>query len=99
MLNEYQIQNFKAFTSPEAIPLRPITLIYGPNSSGKSSLIQALLLLKQTLEEENPKKAILLTTGYFEDLGDYTDLVHCHSLDRPFSLQLEIYPEPQNFFR
>jgi AAA15 family ATPase/GTPase len=55
MLREYQLTNFKAFAGPETIPIRPITLIYGQNSSGKSSLLQSLLLLKQTLQEaENP---------------------------------------------
>ncbi|WP_353260286.1 AAA family ATPase, partial [Prochlorothrix hollandica] len=45
MLKHYEITNFKAFGKTQAIPLRPITLIYGPNSSGKSSIIQSLLLL------------------------------------------------------
>jgi len=49
MLTEYQFSNFKAFSSPAAIPIKPITLIFGANSSGKSSIFQSLLMLKQTL--------------------------------------------------
>lgn len=90
MLNEYQIRNFKAFASPEAIPIRPITLIYGPNSSGKSSIIQSLLLLKQTLEEANPDRAIVVPIGHFIDLGKYVDLSHRHILDQPLAIKFLI---------
>ena len=35
MITEYQIENFKAFGNPQTLPIRPITLIFGPNSSGR----------------------------------------------------------------
>ena len=55
MLREYRLTNFKAFGETVTIPIRPLTLIFGANSSGKSSIFQSLLLLKQTLEEaQNP---------------------------------------------
>ena len=41
------VENWKAFESGQLI-VRPITLLYGENSSGKSSLIQALLLMQQS---------------------------------------------------
>ena len=40
MLREISLENFKPFGSRQTVPLAPITLIYGPNSSGKSSLIR-----------------------------------------------------------
>ena len=50
MLSELRLRNFKAFGDKEQkAPLSKITLIYGPNSGGKSSVIQGLLLLKQSL--------------------------------------------------
>jgi hypothetical protein len=84
MLREYQLENFKAFAGPETIPVRPITLIYGPNSSGKSSILQSLLLLKQTLEEASPE-TVLLPKGARVDLGGYRDFVHRHDVSREFS--------------
>jgi len=48
MIKEYTISNFKAFSDPATLPIKPITLIYGPNSAGKSSIFQSLLLLKQS---------------------------------------------------
>ena len=62
MLTELRIENFKAFAEEQRIPIRPITLLFGKNSSGKSSILQALLLLKQTLEEGD-RPAVLLPKG------------------------------------
>mgnify|MGYP000843536827 CR=1 FL=1 len=44
MVASFSIGNFKAFAEKQKIPLKPITLIYGANSSGKSSIIHALIL-------------------------------------------------------
>lgn len=43
------LERFKAFDAPTNIDIAPLTIVIGRNNSGKSSLIQALLLLKQTL--------------------------------------------------
>lgn len=44
------VRGYKSLRDPVAVELRPLTLLSGRNSSGKSSLMQPLLLLKQTLE-------------------------------------------------
>lgn len=88
MLREYQISNFKAFAGQEVIPIRPITLIYGQNSSGKSSVLQSLLLLKQTLEEAKNPMTLLLPRGSLVDLGGYSQFVNCHDLDKSFSFKV-----------
>lgn len=88
MLREYQIENFKAFAGPETMPIRPITLIYGPNSSGKSSILQSLLLLKQTLDlEEGSDSTSLLPKGALVDLGYYREFVHRHEAEKEFSFK------------
>ena len=48
MLTRLRLQGFKSWRDTGDIALKPITGFFGPNSSGKASLIQALLLLKQT---------------------------------------------------
>ncbi len=84
MLREYRLTNFKAFGETVTIPIRPLTLIFGANSSGKSSIFQSMLLLKQTLEEaKNPETALLLK-GSLVDLGRYRDFVHRHEIGRNF---------------
>lgn len=53
MLNNLSVDKFKPFGTPQSARLAPLTFIYGPNSAGKSSLIQALLLLKQSARLNN----------------------------------------------
>ena len=53
MLKKISLENFKPFGRPQVAELKPITLVYGPNSSGKSSLIQSLLLLAQSLRPQS----------------------------------------------
>lgn len=87
MLTELRLQNFKPFATMQTVRLAPITLIYGPNSSGKSSLIQSLLLLKQTLEDGD-HEPVLVARGPMTDLGSYEALIHGHDARLPLLLGL-----------
>ena len=86
MFTEIGIENFKAFGKMQRIPLKPITLLYGPNSSGKSSIIQILLLLKQTIEESGDDKIVLLPKGNLVDLGGYQEFINGHDDKKVFRL-------------
>jgi len=59
MLKAIELENFKAFGERNRIEFAPITLIFGENSAGKSSILQAVSLLKQTRESRD-KGALLL---------------------------------------
>jgi AAA15 family ATPase/GTPase len=48
MLKTLLLKNFKSFAGVHQIPLAPLTLIFGKNSAGKSSIIQSLVFLKQS---------------------------------------------------
>lgn len=87
MLTAYDIANFKAFADEQRVTLRPITLIYGQNSSGKSSLLQSLLMLKQTIESAENPEVLLLPKGALVDLGGYREFIYAHEIQRPFSFQ------------
>ncbi len=86
MFTEIGIENFKAFSKMQRMPLKPITLLYGPNSSGKSSLIQSLLLFKQTLEASTNDEVALLSRGSLVDLGDYSEFIHKHDDKKEFKM-------------
>lgn len=49
MLTEFSIGNYQAFSTPQRVPIKPITLIFGPNSAGKSALLRSLLLSKDAI--------------------------------------------------
>lgn len=88
MFTEIGIENFKAYGKMQRIPLKPITLLYGPNSSGKSSLMQSLLLLKQTMEESGDDKIVLLPKGNLVDLGGYQEFINGHDANKEFILSI-----------
>ncbi|HRE90316.1 MAG TPA: AAA family ATPase [Myxococcota bacterium] len=50
-----EVERFKSFEAKTLLELKPLTVILGRNNSGKSTLIQSLLLLKQTLAEPRPE--------------------------------------------
>ena len=74
MLRSIQLENFKAFGQRTFIPLAPITLIFGQNSAGKSSILQSLNLLKQTRESRDVEALLLpRTENGFVDLGSFQE--------------------------
>ena len=54
-LTSIELERFKSYDKPTRIELAPLTVLLGRNNSGKSTLIQALLLLKQTLALPRPE--------------------------------------------
>ena len=95
MLKSIKIENFKPFGEGRTVRLAPITLIYGPNSSGKSSLIQSLLLMRQTLTEQGVRgRNDLLTNGSFAKLGSFKSLLHRHESSRILKLGFEFATLP-----
>ncbi|WP_342608792.1 AAA family ATPase [Vibrio tritonius] len=88
MFKKIKIENFKSFGSEQTINLAPLTLLYGPNSSGKSSIIQSILLIKQSLENRNIHAAPTFS-GKMIDLGSFNNVVHKHNIDKDIYLEVE----------
>ena len=76
MLNQLRIRNFKSWQDTGRIRMAPITLFFGANSSGKSSIGQFLLMLKQTIELPD-RKAVFYPGGKNSavQLGSYQEMV------------------------
>jgi predicted ATPase len=89
MLTRQRFQNFKSWRKVD-LPLARLTALFGANSSGKSSLIQFLLMLKQT--KDSPDRSLALDFGGEEspaDLGSFRDAAHAHDEDAAISWDLE----------
>ena len=54
------VAGFKSIRDEQTIDIRPLTILAGANSSGKSSMMQPLLLMKQTLEADYDPGVLLL---------------------------------------
>jgi predicted ATPase len=79
MLTQLRIQNFKSWRDTGQMRFAPLTGFFGPNSSGKTSILQFLLMLKQTVESNQRTQVLELgnnPTGknFYVNLGTFTDI-------------------------
>jgi len=75
MLNELKLQNFKCFED-ESFPLRALTMLTGLNSTGKSTVLQAMLLLRQSHEDRILESIGLTLDGPLVQLGTARDVLY-----------------------
>jgi predicted ATPase len=68
------INNFKSIGSLANYKMKPLTILSGTNSSGKSSFIQLLLLLKQTIEDNSAYRPLKLD-GRLYPIREYKDII------------------------
>ena len=87
MITQLGLTDFKAF-SRARLKLAPLTLILGPNNSGKSSVLAPLRLLTQTMESYDVDVPLLLN-GPFGDFGTFKDVVHGNHRGRPLGLAVD----------
>lgn len=83
MLKRIKIENFKCLKNV-SLNLGNITVFIGPNGTGKSSVIQALLILKQSLGSET-----VLLNGKYISLGEFNKVVYVDSKENSMRLELE----------
>ncbi len=89
MITELKLTNFKSWQSIEKMRLAPITGLFGTNSSGKSSILQLMLMLKQTIESSD--RAQVLEFGdekNLTNLGSFRETVYGHSFPGTMSFEL-----------
>ena len=82
MLTHLKLENFKIWRSTGPVRLAPITLLLDTNSSGKSSMIQSLLLVRQTVKGDDPNLDLNLGNPDADDsvtMGQFKDLLCRHS--------------------
>lgn len=95
MLTRARIKNFKAWRDTGDIRLAPLTVIFGGNSAGKSSLGHLLLALKQTVLLSDRKRSLHLgDPTSLIDLGTFADSLHGHDMTNKleFSFQWKLSP-------
>ncbi len=92
MLTHLQLKNFKAWSDTGLVELKPVTMLLGTNSSGKSTLIQSLLLLRQTVQ--SPDRTIHLNLGGdelhdFFNFGDFDNVLTQGATPRQFQIRFD----------
>ena len=96
MFKSIQIGNFKAFGETQRIPLKPITLIFGPNSSGKSSIIHSLAYIHHAISTGDFDVYHTLKGGSSIDLGGIKQAVHKRDFNNRIEWGVEIDNEYLN---
>lgn len=90
-LTSVTLRNFKGIGEHAVkVPMRPITLLFGPNSAGKSTVLQAMQYAREILKRNNVNPDRTMAGGDAIDLGGFEGLVHCHDLSRTVELTFEL---------
>lgn len=88
MLRRWSLANFKSVLGKVELEFRPLTLFAGANSSGKSTVIQSLLLAKQTLKYAPIERALALN-GPVLKLGRFDDVLLSALREAPSALPVK----------
>ena len=89
MLTQLRFQNFKSWHDTGSIRFAPLTVFFGPNSSGKTSIHQLLLLLKQTAESSDRRRVLHFgDRNSVVDLGTFHEIIFNHEEDSTVAFEL-----------
>lgn len=89
MLTRLRAQNFKSWQDTGDLEIAPLTGLFGTNSSGKTSILQILLMLKQTVESQDRRRVLHLGDDRsWVDLGTFFDIINGHQADSALDLSL-----------
>jgi predicted ATPase len=76
MFRQLSFQNFKSWEDTGEIKLAPITGFFGTNSSGKSAILQFLLMLKQTILWLHLARIAIMNLQYYSQIILKIDLIN-----------------------
>ena len=97
MIKKLYLKNYRAFEEV-SLDFSKINLFFGPNNSGKSSLLSSINLLSQTLQSRDSKAPILLN-GNLEELGTFRDIVFNNEVKRTIKIGIGVEVEIGRPFR
>ena len=89
MITKIAIENFKGIKDRVEIDLKPITLLFGPNSAGKSTVVQAIHYAREVLSRKNYDPDMTEIGGDSIDLGGFRNFVYNHNENLPITIKIE----------
>ncbi|MBL0380279.1 MAG: DUF3696 domain-containing protein [Desulfofustis sp. PB-SRB1] len=93
MITKWKVFNFKSIREETELDLGPLTIFAGANSSGKSTFIQSVLLVAQTLAHKVGSRSVVLN-GAFTSLGQFDDLKSNDSESNQITIKCTCRPIP-----
>lgn len=97
-INSLLVSNFKGISERKLFDIKPITIVIGPNSSGKSSCIHALATLAQTIKLGDTSRALTLDDEFAQvHLGRFIEIVHSKSYTDSIEIGVNLGAVTQSF--
>ncbi len=90
MITGITIENFKGIRERVKLDFRPITLLFGANSAGKSTILHALHYAREIFERHNYGPDRTTAGGSYVDLGGFAGFVHGHDKSLPIVLSISV---------
>lgn len=87
MIKTVSLHNFKCFNKKTEIPLSQITVMYGKNGRGKSSVSQSLLLIGQSMRKNNELGQLVINDGFVSQ-GLFKELINSTSNNSGFGISI-----------
>lgn len=87
---DFKLGNFKAFGKFRRLPIKPLTLLYGPNSSGKSSFIHSLALMHEAVNLNDFDISHTSTGQEQIDLGRFRNYIFKRDTNKHFEWGIEL---------
>ena len=87
MIKALRIKNFKCLHDTGEMPFRPLTFLVGPNSSGKTSIFQLLLMMKASTREYL-RRLITVDDTIPLDLGSADEMILGHDRENALTIEL-----------
>ncbi len=98
-ITSIELTNFKAIGETVVIPVKPITLIFGANSTGKSSILQCLAMLAQSVTMgKRDMSASLFGKGILVDVGNYHNFIYKHDVTKHFACKFNFDMDVNQLF-
>lgn len=94
MITKWKVFNFKSIREETELDLGPLTIFAGANSSGKSTFIQSVLLIAQTLAHKVGSRSVVLN-GALTSLGQFDDLKSNGSVSDQITIKCTCRPLPE----
>jgi predicted ATPase len=93
MIKKWSLKNFKSIQTLDNLEFAPLTIFAGANSSGKSTILQSILLTAQTLQNSINDKSIILN-GHIAKFGTFNDLLTNNAKDQNIQIGFRLLPLP-----
>jgi len=99
ILKALTLENFKGIREPVRVEFAPLTLLFGPNNAGKSTIVQALMYAREVLERNNCDAGRTELGGTIVDLGGFENIVSGRDLKRVIRMRFELDLSDKGFPR